>query len=32
VARMVKQAIDNIGYDFNNHRIMRRYATEGYLR
>ena len=29
---MMKQAIGNIGYYFNSHRMMRRYATEAYLR
>jgi starch phosphorylase len=29
---MMKQAIANIGYYFNSHRMMRRYATEAYLR
>ncbi|HMD65581.1 MAG TPA: alpha-glucan family phosphorylase [Stellaceae bacterium] len=29
---MMKQAIGNIGSYFNTHRMMRRYATEAYLR
>lgn len=29
---MMKQAIGNIGCYFNSHRMMRRYATEAYLR
>jgi starch phosphorylase len=29
---MMKQAIGNIGAYFNSHRMMRRYATEAYLR
>jgi len=29
---MMKQAIGNIAYYFNSHRMMRRYATEAYLR
>jgi starch phosphorylase len=29
---MMKQAIGNIGYYFNSQRMMRRYATEAYLR
>jgi glycogen phosphorylase len=29
---MMKQAIGNIGYYFNSARMMRRYATEAYLR
>ena len=29
---MMKQAIGNVGYYFNSHRMMRRYATEAYLR
>jgi starch phosphorylase len=29
---MMKQAIANIGYYFNSQRMMRRYATEAYLR
>jgi starch phosphorylase len=29
---MMKQAIANIGYYFNSARMMRRYATEAYLR
>ncbi|HEU5171308.1 MAG TPA: alpha-glucan family phosphorylase [Gemmatimonadales bacterium] len=30
--RMMKQAIGHIGYYFNSQRMMRRYATEAYLR
>jgi len=29
---MMKQAIGNIAYYFNTQRMMRRYATEAYLR
>jgi starch phosphorylase len=29
---MMKQSIAYIGYYFNSHRMMRRYATEAYLR
>ena len=29
---MMKQAIGNIAYYFNSQRMMRRYATEAYLR
>ena len=29
---MMKQAIGNIGYYFNSQRMMRRYASEAYLR
>ena len=29
---MMKQAIGKIAYYFNSHRMMRRYATEAYLR
>jgi starch phosphorylase len=29
---MMKQSIGNIGYYFNSQRMMRRYATEAYLR
>ena len=29
---MMKQAIGTIGYYFNSQRMMRRYATEAYLR
>jgi len=29
---MMKQVIGNIGYYFNSHWMMRRYATEAYLR
>ena len=29
---MMKQAIGNITSYFNTHRMMRRYATEAYLR
>ena len=29
---MMKQAIAHIGYYFNSQRMMRRYATEAYLR
>lgn len=29
---MMKQAISNIGYYFNSQRMMRRYASEAYLR
>ena len=29
---MMKQAIGNIGYYFKSARMMRRYATEAYLR
>ena len=29
---MMKQAIGNIASYFNTHRMMRRYATEAYLR
>lgn len=29
---MMKQAIGNVGYFFNSQRMMRRYATEAYLR
>ena len=30
--QMMKQAIGMIGYYFNTHRMMRRYASEAYLR
>jgi glycogen phosphorylase len=30
--RMMKQSIANIGYYFNSQRMMRRYASEAYLR
>ena len=30
--RMMKQAIGNIAYYFNSRRMMRRYASEAYLR
>ncbi|WP_210385370.1 alpha-glucan family phosphorylase [Brucella anthropi] len=30
--RMMKQSISKIGPSFNSHRMMRRYATEAYLR
>ena len=30
--QMMKQAIGNIGYYFNSQRMMRRYASEAYLR
>ncbi len=29
---MMKQTIGNIAYYFNSQRVMRRYATEAYLR
>jgi starch phosphorylase len=29
---MMKQAIGNVAYYFNSQRMMRRYATEAYLR
>jgi starch phosphorylase len=29
---MMRQAIANIASHFNSHRMMRRYATETYLR
>jgi glycogen phosphorylase len=29
---MMKQSIANIGYYFNSQRMMRRYASEAYLR
>ncbi len=29
---MMKQAIGSIAYYFNSQRMMRRYATEAYLR
>jgi starch phosphorylase len=29
---MMKQAISNVAYYFNSQRMMRRYATEAYLR
>jgi starch phosphorylase len=29
---MMKQSIGNIASYFNTHRMMRRYATEAYLR
>lgn len=32
LARLMKQAVGNVGYSFNSARMMRRYATEAYLR
>ena len=29
---MMKQSISKIGSYFNTHRMMRRYATEAYIR